>query len=70
MGDLPHFTTFDFSTGTGFNNWTVQAYIENAFDKRGQLDRINECGPTSCYENYRVLPIKPMNFGVKFGERF
>jgi len=70
MGDLPHFTTFDFSAGTGLNNWTLQAYVENAFDKLGQLNRINECGPAYCYENYRVLPIKPMNFGVKFAQRF
>jgi iron complex outermembrane recepter protein len=70
MGDLPHFTTFDFSTGTGMHDWKVEAYIENAFDKRGELGRTNQCAAAYCYSNYRDYPIKPMNFGIKFGEKF
>jgi outer membrane receptor protein involved in Fe transport len=70
MGDLPAFTTFDFSTGTGMHNWKVEAYIENAFDKRGELGRINQCAADYCYSHYRTYPIKPMNFGVKFGQKF
>ena len=70
MGDLPAFTTFDFSTGTGMNNWNVQAYIENAFDERGELGRISQCAAAYCYTHYRSYPIKPMNFGVKFSQKF
>jgi outer membrane receptor protein involved in Fe transport len=70
MGDLPHFTTFDFSAGTGMNNWNVAAYIENAFDKRGQLARTNQCASANCYMDYRAYPIKPMIFGIKFGQKF
>jgi iron complex outermembrane receptor protein len=69
-GDLSGFTTFDFSAGTGRNNWKLEAFIENAFDKRGQLGRVNQCANDYCYENYRVYPIKPMFFGVKFGQKF
>jgi outer membrane receptor protein involved in Fe transport len=36
-GDTPPFTTFDFSAGTGLDNWHVEAFVQNAFDKRGQL---------------------------------
>jgi predicted Zn-dependent protease len=70
MGNLPKFTTFDFATGTGKNNWHLEAYIENLFDKQGQLGRINQCAFAYCYEHYRIYPIKPMNFGVKFGQKF
>jgi iron complex outermembrane recepter protein len=70
MGDLPRFTTFDFSVGTGMKDWQLGAYIENAFDKRGQLGRTHECASPNCYMEYRVYPIKPMNFGVKFGQKF
>ena len=70
MGNLPKFTTFDLSTGTGKNNWHLEGYIENLFDKQGQLGRINQCAFAYCYENYRIYPIKPMNFGVKFGQKF
>jgi outer membrane receptor protein involved in Fe transport len=70
-GNLPHFTTFDFSAGTGMNNWHLEAYIENAFDKRGELGRVTQCSSVDlCFSDYRVYPIKPMNFGVKFGEKF
>jgi len=70
-GNLPHFTTFDLSAGTGLNNWHLEAYIENVFDKRGELARVTQCTSAAiCYSDYRVYPIKPMNFGVKFGEKF
>jgi outer membrane receptor protein involved in Fe transport len=70
MGNLPHFTTFDFAVGTGMKNWQLSGYIENAFDKRGQLGRTAECASANCYTEYHVYPIKPMNFGVKFGQKF
>jgi iron complex outermembrane recepter protein len=68
--NLPKFTTFDFSAGTGLHNWRVEAYVENAFDKQGQLGRIAQCGFAYCYANSHVYPIKPMNFGIKFGQKF
>jgi hypothetical protein len=30
----------------------------------------NQCAFAYCYEHYRIYPIKPMNFGVKFGQKF
>lgn len=68
--NLPKFTTFDFSTGTGMHDWHVEAYVENLFDKQGQLGRIAQCADAYCYQNSRIYPIKPMNFGVKFGQKF
>lgn len=70
MGDLPGFTTFDFSAGTGMHNWKAEAYIENAFDKRGELDRIAQTAGAYSFENYHVYPIKPRIFGIKFGQKF
>jgi outer membrane receptor protein involved in Fe transport len=71
-GDTPPFTTVDLSAGTGLNNWHLEAYIENAFDKRGQLGRNSECndGVHYCLLNAHIYPIKPMQFGVKFGQKF
>ncbi len=68
--NLPKFTTFDFSAGTGMHDWKLEAYIENAFDKQGQLGRIAQCADAYCYANSRIYPIKPMNFGIKFGQKF
>ena len=64
---------FDFSTGTGLNNWHVEAFIENVFDKRGQLGKNSECNDSAfhyCLLNAHIYPIKPMEFGVKFGQKF
>jgi iron complex outermembrane receptor protein len=72
-GDTPPFTTFDFSAGTAKDNWHVEAFIENAFDKRGQLGKLSECNDLVyhyCLNNAKVYPIKPMEFGVKFGQKF
>jgi hypothetical protein len=52
-------------------NWHMEAYIENAFDKRGQLSRPTECeSSANCYTSYHIYPITPMIFGVKFGQKF
>ncbi len=69
-GELPQFTTFDFATGFGKANWKLQAYINNAFDELGQLNRTAACANVYCYENYHVYTIKPQTFGIKFGQKF
>jgi outer membrane receptor protein involved in Fe transport len=68
--NLEKFTTFDFATGTGMNNWHLELYVENLFDKEGVLGRIAQCSDAYCYANSRAYPIKPMNFGIKFGQKF
>ena len=72
IGDTPSFTSFDLSAGTGKKNWTLEAYIQNVSDKRGELGRVSECADPNgyCYSNFKVIPIKPMNFGIKYGVKF
>ncbi len=72
-GDTPAFTTVDFSAGTGIDNWHIEAFVENAFDKRGELGKNSECNDLAahyCLLNAHVYPIKPMQFGLKFGQKF
>jgi outer membrane receptor protein involved in Fe transport len=68
--NLNGFTTFDFVAGTGMHNWRVSLYVENLFNKEGVLGRINQCADAYCYANSRAYPIKPENFGIKFGQSF
>jgi iron complex outermembrane recepter protein len=70
LGYTKGFTTFDFSVGSSFGSFSVEAFIQNAFDKRGQLSRGTACAITACNQNYRVYPTKPQLFGVKMGQRF
>ena len=72
-GDTPAFSTVDLSAGTGTGNWTIEAYIDNLFDKRGELGKNSECNDLAahyCLLNAHIYPIKPMQFGVKFAQRF
>ncbi len=70
VGDTPSYASFDFSIGTAKDNWTLQGYVGNVTDERGELARASECATSTCYSNYRVIPIMPRNYGVKFGRRF
>jgi iron complex outermembrane recepter protein len=71
-GDTPAFTTLNLSAGIGQNSWTLEAYIDNVTDKRGELGKNSECndGLHYCLSNAHVYPVAPMSFGLKFGQRF
>jgi outer membrane receptor protein involved in Fe transport len=72
-GPTPSFTTFDLSAGTGLGNWHVEGFIQNLFDKRGELGKNSECNDLVyhyCLLNAHIYPVKPMEFGVKFGQKF
>jgi len=67
------FATFNLSAGIGQNSWTLQAFIDNVGDKRGQLGRNSECNDALyhyCLLNTHVLPTAPMQFGLQFGQKF
>ncbi|MBL0002016.1 MAG: TonB-dependent receptor [Sphingomonadales bacterium] len=70
IGSTPAFATFDFSVGTQLEKWKVELFMQNAFDKRGELNRTVACSEVLCGPFKRTLPIKPQNFGLKLGTRF
>ncbi len=70
IGSTKQFTTFDFSAGTKFGDFSVEAFIQNAFDKRGTLSINTVCTPNICGGGARNFPIKPQIFGIKVGQRF
>jgi iron complex outermembrane recepter protein len=70
LGPTRKFTTFDFSAGTKFGEFSVEAFIQNAFDKRGTLTINTVCVPGICGGGARNFPIKPQIFGIKVGQKF
>jgi outer membrane receptor protein involved in Fe transport len=70
IGYTGGFATADFSAGVNFAGFSIEAFIQNAFDERGQLSRNVACAPTYCGPYYRVYPVKPQYFGLKFAQRF
>jgi iron complex outermembrane recepter protein len=72
-GDTPPFTTFDVAAGTGMNNWHLEAFIDNVTDQRGELGKNSECADSVfhyCVLNAHVYVVRPMQFGLKFGQKF
>ena len=70
LGSTPSFATADFSVGTELEKWKVELFVQNAFDKRGELNRTVACSVAFCAPFVRSLPIKPQVFGMKIGTRF
>ncbi len=64
------FVSFDFSGGIKKDNWTLDLFIQNAFDKRGELTRNTFCSITFCSESSRTFTIRPRFMGIRFGQKF
>lgn len=69
-GSTKAFTTFDFSAGVHYDSWRFEAFIQNAFDKRGALSLNTQCAPQICGQYSRTYPVKPQFFGLKAGYDF
>ena len=70
LGTTAGFTTFDGSIGATFKNISFELFIQNMFDKRGELSRNAYCTSALCYQHYLVYPTKPQLFGMKVSQRF
>lgn len=70
LGNTKGFVSVDFSTGLRYDKTTVELFLQNAFDKRGILNRNTFCSIEVCSDSARAYPIKPRYFGIKFGQRF
>ncbi|PZQ60836.1 MAG: TonB-dependent receptor [Sphingomonas taxi] len=64
------FVSFDFSAGISRDNWSLTLFLQNAFDKRGQLTTNTFCSITFCSGSSRIFPNKPQFFGLRFGQKF
>jgi outer membrane receptor protein involved in Fe transport len=70
LGNTKGFVSFDFSGGFKGDNWNLSFFLQNAFDKRGQLTRNTFCSIDFCSGSSRTFTIKPQFFGVRFGQKF
>lgn len=70
LGNTAGFVSFDFGAGVRKDNWTADIFIQNAFDRRGQLTRNTFCSISVCAGSSRTFPIRPQFFGLKLGYRY
>jgi iron complex outermembrane receptor protein len=77
LGSMPGYASADFSIGASHNDLTIELFVKNAFDERGQVNRFTPCTISTCTAPISgapvpiyVVPIQPMTIGIKFGQRF
>jgi iron complex outermembrane recepter protein len=78
LGTMPGYATADFSVGAEHNNLSLELFVKNAFDTRGELNRYTPCTISVCAANLGggvapaiyVVPIQPMTVGIRLGQKF
>ncbi|GGA42685.1 TonB-dependent receptor [Sphingomonas psychrolutea] len=68
LGRLAAFTTADFAIGAEFSRFSLEVFLQNAFDARGQLSRFQQCG--SCGQRPYIVPVTPQTIGVRLHTDF
>ncbi|MBV8911002.1 MAG: TonB-dependent receptor [Gammaproteobacteria bacterium] len=69
IGIARAFGTLDLSAGVAHNNCYLDLFLTNAFDKRGQLFRFNQCASCSIVADYAV-PTQPRTIALRLSQRF
>jgi outer membrane receptor protein involved in Fe transport len=83
LGDMPGYASADFSFGAERGKTSLEMFIKNAFDTRGQTNRFSPCttceapgnifglGPSQAVAPaVYVSTITPLMVGIKVGEKF
>jgi iron complex outermembrane recepter protein len=52
LGQMPGFATVDFSVGAERGKTSLEVFVKNAFDSRGQLNRFTPCTTSVCAPGY------------------
>ena len=67
QGDLRAFGTVNFSMGTDWSTYSLELFVANVFDERGDLSRFVQCG--QCTRVY-IVPVTPRTIGMRLGAKF
>ena len=68
LGRIKGFTTANFDVGAEFGNYTIELFIDNAFDERAQISRYEQC--SVCTQRNYVVVSTPRTIGLKIGTKF
>jgi iron complex outermembrane receptor protein len=69
LGQQPGYATVDLTMGADRGNFSMDLFVTNLFDKRGEIFRYSQCsscGPIATY----IVPIQPRVVGLRFGQKF
>lgn len=68
LGRLDNFFTAGVSAGAEWDNWSMDVFVSNLFDERGELARYQQCG--SCGQRPYIVPNQPRTIGIRAGLKF
>jgi outer membrane receptor protein involved in Fe transport len=69
LGDNGAYGLADLSAGFGDSKFSVQLFVNNAFDKRADITRFAQCREEMCSKPY-IVTNRPRTIGLKFGQKF
>ncbi len=69
-GELDAYTIADFSAGISKSNYSLELYVNNAFDERAEIYKYILCPTTACGVNPYTFTNRPRTYGLKFGQKF
>ncbi len=71
LGKVDAYSVADFTLGARHEGMSVELFINNAFDERGENDRWAQCDALICgFSGTYITPIQPRTIGLRFGQRF
>lgn len=69
LGTNGSYSLTDLSAGIRSDAYSVELFVNNAFDERADIARFVQCRPAICSNPY-IITNQPRTFGIKFGQRF
>ncbi|WP_068071891.1 TonB-dependent receptor [Novosphingobium lentum] len=67
QGQLDAFGQVNLALGSEWERYSIEFFVANVADERGQLSKFVECG--ACTRTY-IVPVTPRTFGVRVGGKF
>ena len=69
IGDQPAYGLVDLATGVERDNYSIELFVANAFDKRAEQFRFVQCDEIICKRPF-VGTAQPRTIGIKFSQKF
>jgi len=70
FGEQAAYALTDFTFGVEKDNYSLELFVDNAFDRRAELYRYSECATAVCGTQPYVVTARPRTVGIKFGQKF
>src|SRR5262249_16933657 len=69
IGQQPAFSLLNLSAGIGRDSYSIDLFVTNVFDERGETFRFTQCKVCSMVNSY-VVPTQPRTFALRWTQKF